>query len=296
MEMGSRITELGALAGPLVEPAEGCATTRLMVPGLGLWHSATAKSSEPAMFEPRLYVVLRGSKTMTFATRHARMTPGMFALSSVGVPFTTAVESAPYLGVGLELSAAKIGEMLCTLPSLSARQAPTIAIGQLEQDLLEPISRLLSMCHRQGEPPILGPLVVEEIHYRLLTGRFGDTVRQLNSGGRRMTQIRKAVALLKRTDDPLPDVATIARAVGMSVTSFHRHFKMITGHGPLEYAKHLRLLKARDILMGEGSSIAETAHVVGYMSASQFSREYKRKFGISPRHDVQNARRSSGSV
>ncbi|MEA3537011.1 AraC family transcriptional regulator [Rhizobium sp. CC-YZS058] len=291
--METEIASLGVLADPLTRPGQECASTGLEVPGLGVWHSSVSTASEPAMFDPRLYVVLRGTKTMAFAGRHTRLTPGMCALSSIGVPFVTRVEAAPYLGIGLQLNTEIVGRIMPALPERRTESAASIDVGQMDESLIDPLKRMLAMCRSQGEAEILGPLVVEEVHYRLLTGRFGDTVRQLMGGGRRMEQIREAVAVIRAIDDPLPDVGELARTVGMSVASFHRHFKLITGHGPLDYAKHLRLLRARELLYGGGVSVAEAAGQVGYVSASQFSREYKRKFGTAPHC---HARRPGQSV
>ena len=82
------------------------------------------------------------------------------------------------------------------------------------------------------------------------------------------------------------DVADLAKSVGMSTSSFHRHFKGMTRTTPLQYHKDLRLAEARRLLQAGVSSVSAAAFEVGYESPSQFSREYSRRFGSAPRADL----------
>jgi AraC-like DNA-binding protein len=78
------------------------------------------------------------------------------------------------------------------------------------------------------------------------------------------------------------DTGTLARDAGMSVSTFHAHFKAITASSPLQYLKTIRLHKAQLLMVNDGANAAEAAARVGYESPSQFSREFKRHFGTSP--------------
>ena len=132
----------------------------------------------------------------------------------------------------------------------------------------------------------LSPLFLREITYRVLTGPQGARLRQIAAAGAPAQRIARAVRWLKdHFADPLR-VESLAREARMSLSGFHQHFKAVTGLSPLQYQKWMRLHEARRLMLGEGSDAAEAAFRVGYESASQFSREYRRLFGAPPRRDV----------
>jgi AraC-like DNA-binding protein len=82
----------------------------------------------------------------------------------------------------------------------------------------------------------------------------------------------------------------MAAEVGMSVSAFHAHFKAVTAMSPLQFQKHLRLQKARRLMLNEDLDAGEAGYKVGYDDRSQFSREYKRHFGEPPTRDVERLR------
>ena len=125
-----------------------------------------------------------------------------------------------------------------------------------------------------------------EIHYRLLVAPFGGMLRRLIRHDSNASAIARAIGHIRgdiRSPIAIPD---LARRVGMSASSFHKHFKTITSTTPLQYQKELRLLEARRLLKTGGASVTTVAYEVGYESPSQFSREYARKFGVPPSHDT----------
>jgi AraC-like DNA-binding protein len=129
---------------------------------------------------------------------------------------------------------------------------------------------------------VLGPMTTTEIHYRLLTGPCGGMLRRLIRSDSPPSLVARATALLRRDyREPLV-MAELAAAVGMSVSSFHRHFKAVTSLSPLQYQKELRLMEARKKLSAGAELVSTIAFDVGYQSLSQFSREYARKFGHPP--------------
>ena len=123
--------------------------------------------------------------------------------------------------------------------------------------------------------------------FRLLMGKHGGLLRQIAGADSRLSHIRRAMAWIReRYAQPL-SVDAMAAVAGMSVSVFHRRFKAVTGVSPLQYQKQLRLHEARRSLVSEQAEAASVAYSVGYESASQFSREYKRLFGAPPRRDAQ---------
>ena len=140
-----------------------------------------------------------------------------------------------------------------------------------------------------GRSKVLGPLTSKEIHYRLLMAPFGGMLRSLIRYDSNASAIARALGHIRadiRSPIAVPD---LARRVGMSTSSFHKHFKTITSTTPLQYQKDLRLLEAQRLLKTGGASVTAAAFDVGYESPSQFSREYARKFGVPPSRDPATA-------
>ena len=130
------------------------------------------------------------------------------------------------------------------------------------------------------------PLAVREIHYLLLTGPCGESLRRINTHGTRSHQIAQAVAWLREHYASPLKVEDLARGVNMALSTFHRHFKSVTGMSPLQYHKRLRLHEAQRLMVGGGESASRAASLVGYESEAQFNREYKRLFGSPPSRDA----------
>ncbi|RYE70547.1 MAG: AraC family transcriptional regulator [Rhizobiaceae bacterium] len=253
----------------------------------------------PALFEPKFYLLLQGAKRMTIGGASFEVEPGTSAVASVGLPFTSEVIEAsatvPYLSVELKLDAGLLANLLLELPERAvreARQSGALSIEQIDESIVDPLGRLLGLLDTPSDIPVLAAQVERELYYRLLAGPLGSRMRQVGSHSARFGQIKKAAEWIAENADQSMSVEWLSAHVGMSVTSFHRHFKAVTAHTPLAYQRCIRLLDARRRLAAGPYSVTETAFASGYASASQFSREYKRAFGISPVRDAASSRRS----
>jgi AraC-like DNA-binding protein len=138
--------------------------------------------------------------------------------------------------------------------------------------------------------PIVAPLIIREIYYRLLMSEQGEAVRQIATSGSNMQRIAAVIKRLKADFAQPLRVEDLAEQVKMSASSFHHHFKAVTSMSPLQYQKQLRLLEARRLMLAENSDASNAAYEVGYESPSQFSREYARMFGAPPIRDMQQLR------
>ena len=133
---------------------------------------------------------------------------------------------------------------------------------------------------------MISPMVTREIIYRLLKSEQGPRIRQLANFGEQTHRITKSVQILQERFRESLSVGQLANDLGMSASSFHQHFKTATSMSPLQFQKLLRLQEARRLIISEKYDAGTAAIKVGYEDASQFSREYKRLFGSSPRTDI----------
>jgi AraC-like DNA-binding protein len=134
----------------------------------------------------------------------------------------------------------------------------------------------------------LAPLVLKEIHFRLLRAQHGGMLRQLLRHDSPANRISKSIAIIRMNFRNTLSVANLATESGMSLSAFHEHFKSVTATTPLQYQKELRLLEAQRLLLSGNATVASAAFDVGYESPTQFSREFSRKFGLSP-NDLKSA-------
>ena len=289
--MSQPVDDLTALA---LDHALGTRTVT-PVPGLTIWRHDRPTQPIPALFEPKVYLLLQGTKRITIGDRTLHYAAGDYSVSSVGLPFagevTEASPARPYLGVELRLDARIVADLLLDMDEAKGGSAPTIAVHAAPLEVVEPIGRLLRLLASPHDISILAPLLERELVYRLLRGPMAGTLGQLVQSNSRFAQIRTAVEwICDHANEPVC-VARLAASVGMSVTSFHRHFKAVTAHSPLAYQRSLRLLEARRRLASDAARVTGVALECGYASPSQFSREYKRMFGVPPVRDARRPQR-----
>ncbi len=253
----------------------------------------TAPSAlDVSLYKPVLCLILQGRKQVSFGEQTLSFGPGECLLVSHDLPVRSRITRAPYLALVLELEVATIRGLYDEVSGAAledvgrARAAQTHAA---DAGLLDALRRYLLLADSPGDAKVLGPLVVKEIHYRLLTAPIGGMLRHLIRHDSDASAIARAIGHIRediRTPIAIPE---LARRVGMSVSSFHKHFKTITSTTPLQYQKELRLLEARRLLKSGGTSVTSVAFDVGYESPSQFSREYARKFGVPPSQETPSA-------
>ena len=151
------------------------------------------------------------------------------------------------------------------------------------------MERYLELMNAPMDAQVLGPMILKEIHYRLLLSPIGGMLRNLLSVDSQASRVAKSIQWIRsRFREPLV-VGELAQVAGMSQSSFHEHFKSVTGTTPLQYQKDLRMIEARTLLERGVPSVSFAGFEVGYESPTQFSRDYSRKFGCSPKHHLARA-------
>ncbi|MGR3623658.1 AraC family transcriptional regulator [Pseudophaeobacter sp.] len=246
-------------------------------------------------YEPIMCLVLQGAKEAYSGARVIRYGAGDTLIVSHAVPVDAAVIQAspqePYIALALRLDLAMIrsladeigasGEMVGTRHSMNAAAS--------DQALFDAVARLFRLSQDPLEVRALAPLVLRESHFRLLCADHGGMLRQLLRLESPASRISKTIAKIRSSYKSSISVSDLAAASGMSLSAFHEHFKSVTSTTPLQYQKELRLLEARQLLSSGKLSVAAAAYDVGYESPTQFSREYSRKFGVSPSNHKSNA-------
>jgi AraC-like DNA-binding protein len=251
------------------------------------------------LYEPSFCLIARGSKRVLLGDEIYTYDPAHFLLVSVDLPVAGQVveasPGAPYLGLRIELDSSLIGELLVDTATPEARgPAPHrgLAVAPIDPPLLDAVARLLGLLETPRDIGALAPLILREIIYRLLTGEQGARLRQMATEGGQARRISSAIRWLKRNFDRPLRIEDLAREVHMSPSGLHHHFKAVTAMSPLQYQKQLRLQEARRLMLSEALDAATAGYRVGYESASQFSREYRRLFGDPPRRDMVQLRNS----
>jgi AraC-like DNA-binding protein len=278
---------------------------RELLSNLTLWSSYGPTPPTPVIYEPMLYFTLQGIKRMTVGERQLDHRPGTFLLASIDVPVVCAVidcsPERPYLGLAVKLEPAAVAAVLLDLPSKPERALDAAADAAQDELQLMTISpstiamkdallRLVRLVEAPDDVPLLAPMIERELIYRVLQTEHGAVLRQLARADSRLSQIQRAVKWIRaHLAEPLP-VETMAGVAAMSVSSFHRHFKAMTGLSPLAYHKQMRLQEARRRLLAEPGAVANVAFSVGYESVSHFTREYTRQFGLPPARDAARLR------
>jgi AraC-like DNA-binding protein len=256
--------------------------------GLVLLRQSTPSSSEASLYGPVLCLILQGRKEVSIGEETLSFGLGECLLVSHDLPVSSRVTEAPYLAVVLGVEAATIRKLYdeVTESVVDSGRARAAVTHRADAGLLDALRRYLALADSPADAKVLGPLILKEIHYRLLVAPFGGMLRRLVRHDSHASAIARAIGHIRddlRSPIAIPD---LARRVGMSASAFHEHFKAITSTTPLQYQKELRLLEARWLLKKGGASVTTTAFEVGYESCSQFSREYARKFGLPPSQDL----------
>ena len=251
--------------------------------------------------EPSLALVVQGRKRTVSGARMFEYAAGEFLVTQLDLPVVGQVTAAsaelPFLGIGVRLDPAEIAAILlesAAIPGGAAAGAPGIAVARADAPLLDAIAHLAGLLDAPRDVPILAPLYRREVLWRLLTGPQGAVVRQIGRADGNLGPITRTVQWIRdHHRDPIR-IVELAALAGMSESTFHRHFRAVTRMTPIQYQKAVRLQQARLALVSGGLDVAEVAHAVGYDSASQFSREYRRLFGAPPARDAQRIRAAEG--
>ncbi|TCL04152.1 MULTISPECIES: AraC family transcriptional regulator [Sodalis] len=279
------VSLLGKLA-----PEEGYNLTAL--PDVRFLRSNRPLSRTPVLYDPGIVIVCQGRKRGFFGDRVYLYDRQHYLAVSVPVPFTMETDASPeqpllaiYMHLDFKVAADLMIRIDQRYTGVQARPQGMISTP-MDRRFSESVLRFLEAMNRPLEAEILGPSLVRELYYHVLTGEQGSSMRAALLMQGRFGKIAKAIARIHASFSQDLNVERLAGEAGMSVPTFHSHFKSVTNTTPIQYLKSIRLHQARLLMVRNNMTAATACLDVGYESASQFSREFKRLFGQSPQEEA----------
>jgi len=293
----SEVTATSSLARAIWRFAQTDGDHNTAIPALTLHRRRAPTEPLHCIYNLGLGVTAQGGKQVMLGGESIDYGPGQSMLTTIDLPVISHVTRAsvrePFLGMMLTMDARAIVQMASEMDLSQPRRDyahRSISIEKLDAALLDALVRLVKLLDEPALVPRLAPLVQQEITIRLLTGPHGPQLRHLVTAGSPSQQIAKAVAWLKQNFVQAMHVGELADRAHMSPSTFRQHFRAITGLSPLQFQKQLRLQEARQLMLNQNLDAGNAGGLVGYESASQFSREYSRLFGAPPQRDIKRMR------
>lgn len=271
------------------------------IDGLTILRSDRPRPLSHMIVKPALCITLQGTKWTAFGDRRFDYGAGRAILVGVEMPavgqVTEASPAKPYLGLVIELDLGVMREVMESLDSAPVAEESSghgVFVSDFGGPLADCAARAVRLLDTPRAVPLLYPALMREICYWLLAGPHGGKIVKMALGSDRTRRLVGAIHALRDRYAHHVRIDELASIAQLSPSAFHRQFKALTAMTPLQYQKHLRLFEARRLLASGESNIETAAFRVGYESPSQFSREYSRMFGASPRRDVASLRHLLG--
>jgi AraC-like DNA-binding protein len=280
------VEELRALIARHARPAETTAIDRVLL-------SVADRPAQPraATSGTVMALIAQGAKRLAVGERVYDYGPGQYLVASVDLPITGHYTDVPALGFGLILDPQTIASVILEAAPRSRSAPPGIGVADAPPELLDAVTRMVRLLDSPEDQPLLAPMIEREIIWRLLNGPLGESVRQVGQADSSLTHIGRAVRWITEHYSGAFRVEDLARSCGMSTSAFHRNFHAVTALSPIQFQKQIRLQQSRLLLL-TGGDVGSVGFQVGYDSASQFSREYRRQFGLPPGRDAARLRRA----
>jgi AraC-like DNA-binding protein len=246
----------------------------------------------PLVYEPGIIIGVQGRKNIYLEGRRYDYCAGDFL--AIFVPMSVECETPeaspekPLMGAGIIIDRNRIAKLLLKMDIVEHSPAKPDEIDAsgifsrpVKDNLLDATIRLFKTLSSPSEAAILGEAIIDEIYFRILIEEQGGTLKYLLQQNGQIQQIAKAVEYVHQNLDKTISVDDMAEIVNMSSSGFHKKFKEVMHLSPLQYAKSIKLNRAQAYIL-DGKSVSEAGYMVGYNSLAQFSREYKRHFGVVP--------------
>lgn len=288
------------MAAQVAKLAGDNAFTQSPIPQVKLLYTTCHQPRQPVMYSPSIVIIFQGKKVGYLGRTTFSYDPHNYLLLTVPLPFeceTFASPEQPLAGISIGVDTIMLQDLLIDIgddvPSNHKTPASGITPSPLGDEILCATERLLDVMIKPLDGRVLGPQIVREILFYVLTSDNGGALHALVNRHTHFSQIAKSLRRIESQYSDNLSVELLANEVNMSVSAFHHNFKAVTSTSPLQYLKTYRLHKARMLMIHDGLNAGSAAISVGYESASQFSREFKRYFGLTPTDEVTRLRDNS---
>jgi len=277
----------------------------------GVLLSAAGRPGEPEASTTGTVMALiaQGAKRLAIGDRVYDYRPGQYLVASVDLPitghYTHAAADKPALGFGLIFRPSAIASLVLdgnATPESPPRRARLAAapaglgVAEASPELLDAVVRMVRLLDSPRDREVLAPMIEREVLWRLINGPLGEGVRQIGLADSSLTHVSRAVRWIAEHYNKPFRVEDLARSCGMSTSAFHRNFHAVTALSPIQFQKQIRLQKSRLLLLTGADDVATVGYRVGYDSTSQFSREYRRQFGLPPGRDADRLRSGAATA
>ncbi|MGK7890444.1 MAG: AraC family transcriptional regulator N-terminal domain-containing protein [Leptolyngbyaceae cyanobacterium] len=292
-----RLSEQDGFPNPLqfpheFQPANGQGLVTTLIPGVRFFWVTQSVARSPFVYSASIVIIVQGHKTGYLGDRILQYNENNYLILGVPLPIeceTHATPDTPTFGLLVDIDVSFLHELVAMigadLPPIEP-DAYTVPKGvepvELDAEMRDVTARLLRCLNSPLDSRALGRSLVREIHYRALMGHHSQVLYALTHQHGHYARIAKALDRMHQNYATPLTVETLAEEAHMSVSAFHRTFKQVTEDSPLQYLKKIRLNKAKSLIVHEGIRANVAANRVGYESASQFSREFKRYFNVVP--------------
>jgi AraC-like DNA-binding protein len=269
------------------------------LPDVRILRSDRPLSRTPVLYDPGIVIVCQGCKRGYFRDQVYRYDEQQYLAVSVPVPFTMETDASPerpLLAIYMHLDFPLAAELMIQIDSEGVPMPPaapqSMMSSPMDGAMKSSVLRLLEALSKPLDAAVLGPSLVRELYFRVLTGAQGSAMRSALTMQGQFGKISKALRRIHATYAQPLNLTQLAGEAGMSVPTFHSHFKAITSMSPMQYVKSARLHQARLLMVRQAMTATSASHAVGYESPSQFNREFKRLFGVPPAEEAKRMRES----
>lgn len=287
----TQLKDLAARHVPTDQP-DGAAVV-LPMDGIFIVRHLTPAPFQSLSIGPFASLILQGQKEVRLDDKPMVFSEGQTSVLGHDIPIEYCIAQGshekPFLAILFQLNFEILHRLKGRIDALSDGEETATSLRRVEEDtaLIGALGRYIELIDNPVEREILGPAILEEMHLRLLQSHSAGILRELLSQNSHASKIAQFIEFIRSNlKEPL-SVDAIATTVGMGKSAFYEHFHQFTGKSPMSFAKMLRLQEARHQITALQKPVSAAAFAVGYASASQFSRDYKQHFGVSPSVDQQ---------
>lgn len=276
--------------------------TETAVDDISLMHLSQPSQPRAIVYRPAVCFMLQGAKELLVGNTRVTYEQMNYLVIPVMLPVSGRVSQAspdkPYIGLSFEFDAAELRELILLLGDripAPVKSQSSLSVGSVDNDMMQLLERATELLEKPDDAPVLLPLIKREMMYRLLLGELGGLLREFNLIDSQASRVAQVIEVIKRRSHEPLRVKDLADTVHLSESALYQAFKAVTSMSPIQFQKKLRLDEARRIMLFEGLDVSTACYQVGYESPSQFSREYSRLFGRSPKADINDFRINSGN-